>query len=117
MVYWVMSKRHVGKMCVYCGTAPAETMDHVFAREFLPVKRRANLPKVPACSACNSVKSGHEHYLTTVLPFASHHQDAAAVLSQMVERRLERNAKLKSRLAAGHRQELMLQNGILLCQQ
>lgn len=109
-----MSKRHVGKICVYCGTAPAATMDHVFAREFFLVSRRANLPKVPACSACNGVKSGHEHYLTTVLPFASSHQDALAVLSQMVERRLDKNAKLKSQLTAGHQQKLTLQNGILV---
>jgi hypothetical protein len=32
-----MSKRHVGKICVYCGTPPA-TMDHVLAREFLPIQ-------------------------------------------------------------------------------
>ncbi|MCP3468184.1 hypothetical protein [Bradyrhizobium sp. CCGUVB23] len=109
-----MSKRHVGKICVYCGIATAETMDHVFAREFLLIERRANLPKVPACQACNNVKSGHEHYLTTVLPFASNHLDATAMLSQMVERRLNKNAKLKGRLSAGHRQELTLQNGILV---
>ena len=104
-----MSKRHVGKICVYCGTAPAETMDHVFAREFFLVSRRANLPKVPTCSACNGVKSGHEHYLTTVLPFASNHQDAP-----LVQRRLDKNAKLKRQLAAGHQQELTLQNGLFL---
>jgi hypothetical protein len=109
-----MSKRHVGKTCVYCGTSPAATMDHVFAREFLLVSRRANLPKVPACSTCNGIKSGHEHYLTAVLPFASNHQDAAAVLSQMVERRLDKNTKLKRRLVTGHQQELTLQNGILV---
>ena len=110
-----MSKRHVGKMCVYCGTSPAETMDHVFAREFLPVNRRANLPKVPACKACNNVKSGHEHYLTSVLPFASNHQDALVVLSQMVEPRLNRNVKAKgSANHRGYRQELTLQNGILV---
>ncbi|MDA9426239.1 hypothetical protein [Bradyrhizobium sp. CCBAU 53380] len=109
-----MSKRHVGKICVYCGTAPAETMDHVFAREFLLVSRRVDLPKVSACIVCNGIKSGHEHYLTTVLPFASNHQDAMAVLSQMVERRLEKNAKLKRHLAAGHQQELTLQNGIFV---
>lgn len=109
-----MSKRHIGKTCVYCGTAPAATMDHVFAREFFLVSRRANLPKVPACGACNGIKSGNEHYLTTVLPFARNHQDAPMVLSQMVERRLEKNAKLKRRLSAGHRQELTLQNGILV---
>ena len=59
-----MGKGFKGKTCVYCAAAPAATMDHVFAREFFLVDRRANLPKVPACQACNSAKSGLEHYLT-----------------------------------------------------
>lgn len=109
-----MSKRHVGKICVYCGTAPAATMDHVLAREFLPISRRDNLPKVPACGACNGVKSGHEHYLTAVLPFAGNHRDALGVLSTMVEPRLAKNAKLKAQLASEQRQELILQNGMLV---
>ena len=43
-----MGKSFKGKTCVYCATAPAATMDHVFAREFFLADRRANLPKVPA---------------------------------------------------------------------
>ncbi|WP_176422307.1 hypothetical protein [Bradyrhizobium sp. 2S1] len=48
------------------------------------------------------------------LPFASNHQDAPMVLSHMVARRWEKNAKLKRRLSAGYRQELTLQNGIVV---
>jgi hypothetical protein len=114
VLYWSMSKQHVGKTCVYCGVAPAATMDHVFAREFFPIERRANLPKVPACAACNSVKSRLEHYLTAVLPFGGTHPDALVALGEMVPPRLERNAKLKDALSAGHRQESMMQNGIIV---
>jgi hypothetical protein len=109
-----MTKRHVGKICVYCGTAPAATMDHVFAREFFPVERRANLPKVPACRSCNGTKSRLEHYLTAVLPFGGMHQDALVALDQMVPPRLKKNAKLKNALSAGHRQEPINQNGAMV---
>jgi hypothetical protein len=96
-----MGKGFKGKTCVYCAAAPAATMDHVFAREFFLVDRRANLPKVPACAACNGAKSQLEHYLTAVLPFGGQHADAAAHLSGMVPGRLARNRKLASGLSAG----------------
>ncbi|MDI2077978.1 MULTISPECIES: hypothetical protein [Bradyrhizobium] len=61
-------------------------MDHVLAREFLPISRRDNLPKVPACGACNGVKSGHEHYLTAVLPLAGNHRDGLASCRRWLSR-------------------------------
>jgi hypothetical protein len=82
-------------------TAPAATMDHVFAREFFLPDRRANLPKVPACAACNGAKSQLEHYLTAVLPFGGQHADGWAHLSGIVPRRLARNQKLARQLSAG----------------
>jgi hypothetical protein len=95
-----MGKGFKGKTCVYCAAAPAATMDHVFAREFFLVDRRANLPKVPACQACNGAKSGLEHYLTSVLPFGGRHADGAAHLSEMVPGRLARNQKLARQISA-----------------
>jgi hypothetical protein len=76
-------------------------MDHVFAREFFLPDRRANLPKVPACAACNGAKSQLEHYLTAVLPFGGQHADGLAHLSEMVPGRLARNQKLARQLNAG----------------
>jgi hypothetical protein len=96
-----MGKSFKGKTCVYCATAPAATMDHVFAREFFLADRRANLPKVPACSACNGAKSQLEHYLTAVLPFGGQHADGLAHLTEMVPGRLARNQKLARGLTAG----------------
>jgi hypothetical protein len=95
-----MGKGFKGKTCIYCARAVAATMDHVFAREFFIVDRRADLPKVPACQACNSAKSGLEHYLTAVLPFGGRHADGAAHLSGMVPGRLARNQKLARRISA-----------------
>jgi hypothetical protein len=97
----VMGKGFKGKTCVYCAAAPAATMDHVFAREFFLVDRRANLPKVPACAGCNGAKSQLEHYLTAVLPFGGQHADGLAYLSEMVPGRLAGNQKLARRLSAG----------------
>jgi hypothetical protein len=96
-----MGKGFKGKTCVYCATAPAATMDHVFAREFFLVDRRANLPKVPACTACNGAKSQLEHYLTAVMPFGGRHADGLTHLSGMVPGRLARNQKLARQLSAG----------------
>jgi hypothetical protein len=76
-------------------------MDHVFAREFFLVERRANLPKVPACVACNGAKSQLEHYLTAVLPFGGQHADGLVHLTEMVPGRLARNQKLARGLSAG----------------
>src|SRR5688500_6540735 len=64
------------KVCVYCATKPAENEDHVFARQFFLESRRANLPKVPACLACNNEKSKLELYLVSVLPFGGLNIDA-----------------------------------------
>ena len=59
------SKKFQNRPCVYCTTATATTADHVIARQFVSGPLRANLPKVPACSACNNAKSQLEHYLAT----------------------------------------------------
>ena len=100
------------KVCVYCATRPATTADHVFAREFFLVKRRANLPKVPACQSCNKAKSDLEHYLTTILPFGGRHADAAVNLQDMVPRRLAKNQALHRKLAVGISRAWTQQGGV-----
>lgn len=97
-----MSKRFKNKTCVYCAREGiSSTGDHVFAREFFPVEKRANLPIVPACTSCNNTKSTLEHYLTAVLPFGGLHPDASPILSNEVPRRLARNKKLHNNLREG----------------
>ena len=100
---------------MYCGAAPSTTTgDHVFAREFFINVRRGNLPKVPACEACNHEKSKLEHYLTAVLPFGARHTDSAQNLSTLVEPRLAKNAKLHSALSAGHGRVWSREGGLLV---
>jgi hypothetical protein len=89
-----MKKRRLrDKLCVYCATQLAESEDHVFARQFFVENRRVNLPKVPACLACNNEKSKLELYLATVLPFGGLNPDARTILEQDVPRRLLGNLK------------------------
>jgi hypothetical protein len=104
------SKKYKNKPCVYCRKQPSEDGDHVVCREFFPLNRRANLPKVPACKGCNNDKSLLEHYLTAVLPFGARHQDAHAVI-EMTPARLARNRALHERLALGLRHILRATNG------
>lgn len=97
-----MSKKFKNKPCVYCLKNPStRTGDHVFAREFFMEDRRDDLPKVPACEACNNEKSQLEHYLTAVLPFGGRHPDATANLQDMVPGRLAKNQRLHRELAEG----------------
>ncbi len=96
-----MSKRFKDKPCAYCPTGISDSGDHVFAREFFPVSERANLPQVPACTACNGAKSKLETYLTTVLLFGGRHSDAHQNLVTEGERRLAGNLALHRKLVAG----------------
>ncbi len=97
-----MSKRFKGLTCAYCREPGiSSTGDHVIPRQFVPEHLRANLPKVPACEACNNAKSVDEHYLAAVLPFGGNHPEASAMLERDVPRRLEKNRKLHLALAEG----------------
>lgn len=93
------SKRYKGKACPYCGIdGISATADHVIAREFFFEEDRANLPKVPACEACNNRKSKLETYVTAVLMIGSRHVEADRYRQQMVRPRIEANKKLQKEL-------------------
>ncbi|CAE6854664.1 hypothetical protein R69746_07519 [Paraburkholderia aspalathi] len=93
------SKRFRGKRCVYCGrTGASDTGDHVIARGFFPPSDRADLPQIPACSACNNAKSQLEQHLLTILPFGARHSAASRTLNELVPGRLSRNARLHREL-------------------
>lgn len=85
-----------GKTCVYCGVPKiSNTGDHVLAKQFVLERHRGNMPKVPACKACNEEKSRLEHHLTAVMPFAARHADAVENLATMVPKRLSKNLPLR----------------------
>jgi hypothetical protein len=96
-----MSKKYIGKLCVYCGLEKSTSADHIFARQFFLEAHRADLPKVPACQKCNAVKSDLEHYLTAILPFGARHKSAISSLIEKVPRRLEWNIRLRNELKGG----------------
>jgi hypothetical protein len=100
------SKKYRQKRCAYCG-GESSTADHVVAREFFDEERRNDLIKVPACHPCNNRKSKLEHYACAVLPFGSDHEAAVEVFPGKVEKRLNRNLKLKRHLAA-HKQTIWM---------
>lgn len=98
------NKKWAGKKCAYCGIAEWTTEDHVFARAFFSKSGnfRANLPKVPACSQCNSLKSNLENRIPVLLQFAG---DTASSLSMFetgqIEKNLSENLKLWRLLKEG----------------
>lgn len=96
------SKRARNKIGVYCRSAPATTIDHVFARTFFPVAQRDRLPSVPSYQECNKEKSVLEHYLAPVLPFGARHSSGQAILTEMVPRHLANNQRVARELAAGY---------------
>lgn len=104
------SKKYRGKPCVYCRERLSSDGDHVICREFFPINRRSDLPKVPACKQCNNEKSLLEHYLTAVLPFGARHGDAHDVI-EMTPARLAKNRALHERLALGLRHLLRSRDG------
>lgn len=97
-----MSKKFKGETCVYCGSAASEVGDHVVARQFFSAEqRRVGLPKVPACTGCNTAKSSLENYFMAFLPFGSNHESAREAVQLDVRRRLERNKSLSRELFQG----------------
>jgi hypothetical protein len=105
-----MSKKFKGVPCVYCRDRLSEDGDHVVCRNFFPINRRSDLPKVPACKQCNHEKSLLEHYLTAVLPLGARHGDALEV-KEMTPARLAKNKALHERLAQGLRHVLHSRDG------
>lgn len=91
-----MSRKSKGKTCVYCGgEGISDSRDHVLDRVFVFDRHLANLPVVPSCRACNSVKSALESELTVVLPFGARRSLVRGNLATMVPRRLRINERLR----------------------
>jgi len=97
----MVSKKYIGKVCIYCGTAESAAGDHVVAREFFPPDSRHGIPKVPTCISCNTRKSEFEQYLMTLFPFASSHPVAQRMLSGRVSSLLAKNQRLQREIRAG----------------
>lgn len=87
-----------GKDCAYCASAAAASVDHVFAKAFFPVAKRANLPQAPACLICADAKSRLETDLACILPLAGEHEDARELV-ELAFGRLRENKRVLGNIA------------------
>lgn len=109
------SKRFKGKTCAYCALPESSTDgEHVLAKSFVLERHRADLPKVPACKACNNEKSKLETELTAVLPFGGRHSNAIEALNSEVPAKLEKNLRLKREIGASMKETWVFENGVLV---
>ena len=53
--------------CVYCGTAPADTVDHVPPKCLFAKANRNNLISVPSCRECNGSFAKDDEYFRQIL--------------------------------------------------
>jgi hypothetical protein len=60
-------KRRKNSPCIYCGTGPAGSVDHVPPEGFFPRPRPKNLITVPCCRPCNEGFSMDDQYARTVI--------------------------------------------------
>ena len=91
------------KICIYCNKDKATTEDHIIARQFFPndFEYRNNLPKVPACSKCNTEKQKVEDGPAVLLQFAHASEGSKLVLHDRVPRTLDKNKRLHKSMKKG----------------
>ena len=74
--------RKTDQLCIYCGQAQAETLDHVPPKCLFTEPRPSNLYTVPCCAACNASFGLDDEYFRTALAFrwdVSDHPAAPAI--------------------------------------
>jgi hypothetical protein len=84
----------------------------VFAKKFFLESQRQNLPQVPACATCNSLKSKLENELMIVLPFGGRHADASENLARLAARRVAKNRRMQRALASGSSKVWVRERGL-----
>lgn len=90
-------KGFAGRTCAYCGDATNRTIaEHVFGKKHFLIRHRGNLPKVAGCEACNTAKSQLENYAMAAFPLGANDPGAKEFADENVERRLEKNLRLRT---------------------
>lgn len=109
------SKKFKGKQCAYCGVEGiSRDGEHVLARSFFLDEDKENLPKVPSCRACNSLKELLEDYALAVCTLGSRNEGTKEFIENFFERRSKKRRKLYSELISTMRPTLERTSGGLI---
>ncbi|MFC4637697.1 HNH endonuclease [Deinococcus hohokamensis] len=84
-------------LCGYCGE-PATEIEHVIARQFFPAadhERKKNIPRIPACRACNAAKQKSEDTMGVFLTVSSSDESAKKVMEERIGRTLRKNQRIR----------------------
>jgi hypothetical protein len=86
--------RQMTQCCVLCNSAPADTVEHVPARQFFDPPLPSDLITVPACKGCNNRSQADEEYFRAFLMLLKSPptSQAAENVRQRVARQLDRPA-------------------------
>lgn len=94
---------HATLPCIYCGSRPGNTRDHVPPRSFFPSPFPQDLLTVPSCKECNAKFSKDEEYVRTILASSWDRENedtpARTLFDTKVRRALEYSGPLLRRVA------------------
>lgn len=79
-----MSRKN-DQLCIYCGLAQADTLDHVPPKCLFTKPRPSNLYTVPCCATCNASLASDDEYFRTAMAFrwdVSDHSAARAIVDK-----------------------------------
>jgi hypothetical protein len=83
-------------LCVYCGTEPGGTSDHVPPKLLLRKPYPPNLRTVPSCGACNNGFSADEEYFRlAIIGLYCHTPEAEQLFDGPMSRSMDRRAALE----------------------
>lgn len=103
--------------CVYCGSAPAVTKDHVPPKSFFPKPRPSDLITVPACQSCNQDPGKDEEFFLATFMFSEAGVSPAGkrLWDEKLHRMYEKNLGLKKRIASSlHDIDLFTPSGLYI---
>ncbi len=109
------------ELCVYCGSEPGVTRDHVIPQCLFLKPLPAYMPTVPACDPCNKKKGRNDDYLRDMMAthiLADGHPVAEALRTTKIKRAVYRNrsAYMREAQAKGRLRPMYSPAGLYLGQ-
>lgn len=92
MTFGAAQPSRSNQLCIYCGTRPADSVDHVPPRCLFKEPRPSNLYTVPCCRDCNEAFALHDEYFRTAIAFRWDVADHPAV-GPIVQKALRSTAR------------------------